>query len=314
MQNWEASVRLDPTFAIPWRNLGIAYHNVRHDLEQAHACYLRAIENNPHDPRLLSEIDQLFKRMGLEPQERLAYLEQRLDLVEQRDDLFIDRVALYNRLDQPEKALELLSSRHFHPWEGGEGRVSDQYVAAHCMLGRAALDAGDASGALVHFDAARAYPENLGEGKYFQVPDTNLDYFSGLARETLGDAEGARACFQKAADAQVNLVWFGFMAYYQALALRKLGQEEAARTRLQEMLDDAQERMEGGKKAGFYTSLPDFLLFRDDKKTTRINSLYLMGLAHAGLGQTALAREELEEVARLDVNHLWAREELRRLG
>jgi len=50
--------------------------------------------------------------------------------------------------------------------EGGEGLVSAQYAYAHRSLGREDLEAGKAKAALKHFEAARHYPENLGEGKH----------------------------------------------------------------------------------------------------------------------------------------------------
>ena len=136
----------------------MACYNVRHDPERARACYLKAFEANPRDPRLLYELDQLLKRLGVVPAERLAGLEQHLDLVEQRDSLYIERVALYNLMGQPESALNFLLSRRFHPWEGGEGMVSGQYATAHFLMGRTALEAGHAAEALAHFEAAQNYP------------------------------------------------------------------------------------------------------------------------------------------------------------
>ena len=41
-------------------------------------------------------------------------------------------------------ALEMLLSRRFNPWEGGEGLVSSQYVWAHLLLGRHGFDGAGA--------------------------------------------------------------------------------------------------------------------------------------------------------------------------
>ena len=312
IQNWEKACRLDPGFSIPWRNLGIAHYNVRRDPEQARTCYLRAFENNPSDGRLLSELDQLMKRSGTPPEERLARLEGHLDLVEGRDDLSVERAALCNRLGQPQKALEIVLSRRFHPWEGGEGRVSDQYVNAHLILGREALEAGNAAEALTHFEAAQNYPENLGEGRHPLMPDANLQYFSGLAKEALGDHEGARACFQEATKAQRGI---SAMTYYQALALSRLDGEEAGRKRFQELLDFASQQLETTGKAGFATSVPRFVFSEHDpEKRRRVNCTYMIGLAKLGLGWVVEAEQAFEEVLALDINHLGAKEELRRLG
>ena len=82
----------------------------------------------------------------------------------------------------------MLLARRFHPWEGGEGLVSGQYVAAHILLGVDALGCGNAAEALSHFEAARHYPQNLGEGKHLLTRETHLDYFSGLALSLAGRA------------------------------------------------------------------------------------------------------------------------------
>ena len=163
---WKHAARLEPTLPIPWRNLGIAYFNVRGDRGRAVQSYQRARLADPSDARLLYEYDQLKKRNGVLPQERLAELEAHRGLVEQRDDLTVELVTLYNRLGEHERALSILQNRRFHSWEGGEGSVSDQYSMAHFRLGLLALDNDDAARALHHFGAGRKYPANLGEGKH----------------------------------------------------------------------------------------------------------------------------------------------------
>jgi tetratricopeptide (TPR) repeat protein len=282
---------------------------VRNDPEKARECYLKAFEVNPKDARLLFELDQLAKRLGSAPAERLARLEEQLDLVEQRDDLYVEYETLTNQLGEPETALELLGARRFHPWEGGEGKVSTQYVNAHLLLGRKALEDGDGGKALKHFEAAQSYPENLGEGKHLLTAETNLHYFAGLARRALGDQEGSMAYLRKAAGTEMPL---SHMTYYQALALRELGEEEASARKLKELLAVAEKQMHSEVKIEYFaTSLPDFLIFEDDlPRRNRVECTFLKGLAYLGLRQTSEAEKALGNVVALDPNHLWAREEL----
>ena len=74
------------------------------------------------------EVAGIDHRIGVAPQERLAELERHPDLVGTRDDLCVELCALYNLVDQPERALQLLLERRFQPWEGGEGKVTSQFV------------------------------------------------------------------------------------------------------------------------------------------------------------------------------------------
>ena len=312
IQMWETSSELDPDFAIPGRNLGVAYYNIRHDPETARSCYLKAFATDPNDGRLLYELDQLMKRLGTPPAKRLARLEQHLDLVTQRDDLSIERVTLYNQLGQPQKALDILLSRRYSPWEGGEGTVSGQYVMAHFLMGLSGLDTGNSKDAIAHFVAAQIYPESLGEVKFWSMTEAFLHYYTGLAKETLGDTKGAKLSFKKAAEARP---YPSPETYYNALALRKLGKETAAQRALGKLLKYAVKERKAEVGYGyFYTSLANYLLFEDDLPTlNRIHCAYLEGLAHLGLGQIAEARLAFEEVLKLDVNHLAAQMELKRL-
>jgi len=309
IQHWERSCEIDASFAIPWRNLGIAWHNVRGNAKRALDCYEKAFRADTKDARLLYELDQLCKRIGVPPAKRLSRLEINRSLVDFRDDLVVELVTLYNQTDESKKALQVLSDRRFHPWEGGEGLVSGQYVAAHLLLGRQALKTSNAREALKHFEAARNYPENLGEAKHLLTLETHLDYFSGLALQELGRDKKAREYWQEAAQAQTGNTE---MTFYKALALRGLEHESQAVSLLNELLEFASRQIHATPKIDYFaTSLPNFLLFDDDlKKRNRIHCLYLVGLAKLGLGRTEEAVADLREVLSLDINHLWAQTEL----
>jgi tetratricopeptide (TPR) repeat protein len=80
-------------------------------------------------------------------------------------------------------------------------------------------------------------------------------------------------------------------------------------------LDFASRQTEAETGFGYFgTSIANFLLFEDDlRKLNRIHHTYLAGLAYLGLGQVFEAMEAFEQVLALDVNHLGAQEELKRL-
>jgi tetratricopeptide (TPR) repeat protein len=312
ISHWEQSCRLDPEFSIPWRNLGLACYNVLHDLPRAMDCYERAFAVNPADARLLYELDQLRKRAGVPAVDRLNELERHRDLVAQRDDLTIELVTLHNQTGESEAALAVLATRRFHPWEGGEGLVSGQYVTAHVLLGRRLLESGDPAGALRHFDAARTYPPNLGEGKHLLTSETDLDYYTGLACSMMGRSD-AREFWRRAASSPSNT---DRSAYLKALALRSLGDDAAAVATLHALRKHAGGRLNATATIDYFaTSLPNFLLFDDDlQKRNRIECLFLRALAHLGLGRQAEAESDLQQLLTLDPNHLWAHVELKRLN
>jgi tetratricopeptide (TPR) repeat protein len=307
---WRRSVELDAGFSVPWRNLGIAEFNVLHDPLEADRMYQQAFAANPADARVLYEWDQLTKRAGLvAPEERLRSLESHRELVASRDDLTVEYVTLLNQCGRCEEALELLASRRFSPWEGGEGLVSAQYVHAHRSLGKTALVDGRFVEALRHFEEARHYPENLGEGKHLLTQERDLDYLSGLAAEGLGDIAVARR-FGNAASAPLD--GQSVQSYFRGKAMLALGEEQAAHNVFSSLGEFAAIKMRTEPKIDYFaTSLPNLLLFDDDiHKRNRIDSQLLSALAHEGLGYREQAKLELEDVVGEDRNHLFAAEML----
>ena len=86
----------------------------------------------------------------------------------------------------------------FHPWEGGEGRITTQYTLALLEMARKAQREGDLAHAESLLRQALVYPENLGEGKLAGTKDNHLYYNLGLVLEEQGREDEARECFERA--------------------------------------------------------------------------------------------------------------------
>src|SRR5208337_2453670 len=84
---WERSSNLETQFATVWRNLAFAYFNVRGDISMARDAFDRAFAANPEDGRVLYERDQLWRRIGVPPEERLNEFYRHRALLLTRDDL-----------------------------------------------------------------------------------------------------------------------------------------------------------------------------------------------------------------------------------
>ena len=307
---WRRSVELDGEFSIPLRNLGIAEFNVLRNPKAADQMYARAFAVNREDARVLYEWDQLKKRADLaSSQERLELLARHRGLVALRDDLTVEYITLLNQCGQWQAALEMLRVRRFSPWEGGEGLVSAQYVHAHRALGRLALVEGRPADALTHFDAARRYPENLGEGKHLLTQEHDLDYLSGLAAQQLGDMRRANLYWKAGSK---PLPASNVQSYFQALSLLALGERQVGLDVLSSLAKSAAAQMEVVPKIDYFaTSLPNLLLFEDDlNKRNRVEGLLLGALASHGLGHVERAIRQMEEVVAMDPNHLLAAEML----
>ncbi|MCP5750827.1 hypothetical protein NL359_37505, partial [Klebsiella pneumoniae] len=78
----------------------------------------------PQDARLLFERDLLDKLSGATPEKRLARLENNQEIALKRDDMTAELLNLWHLTGQADKAADILATRKFHPWEGGEGKVT----------------------------------------------------------------------------------------------------------------------------------------------------------------------------------------------
>jgi len=135
LDEWESAIELGLQHPVLLRNAGLAAYNVAHDDETAWRRYEQAVELAPQDARLLFEQDQLADRVGHPAEERLARLRAHPDLVLSRDDFTIEYVGLLVAGGLAGEALEILRSREFHPWEGGEGQAIRAWDSAIAALG-----------------------------------------------------------------------------------------------------------------------------------------------------------------------------------
>jgi len=311
--HWDASVALDPQHPTVWRNLGIARFNILGDATAAREAYERAFALNPLDARVLYERDQLWKRIGVTPQERLAELERHAALAAERDDLCVELSALYNHTDQPERALTLLLERRFQPWEGGEGQVLGQYVRTRLALGRRALDQGSADGAVVQFSAALSPPASLGEARHLLANPSDILYWLGVAQEATGNVDRAKTAWETAASFRgdfqlMSARAYSELSYFSAKALEALGRGEESKALFEAILAYADSLLTSTATIDYFaTSLPTMLLFEDDLQKRQTTLACLMkAQAYYGLGRVAQAADELARALELDPNNALA--------
>ncbi|MFT3739654.1 MAG: DUF5107 domain-containing protein [Breznakibacter sp.] len=309
---WEQSAAIDDTFPTVLRNLSLAYYNKRSDKAKALQLLEKAFVCDTADARILMELDQLYKKLGRSHAERLAFLEKHLSLVEQRDDLCIERITLCNQLGDYDKARELIAGRKFHPWEGGEGKVTGQYVLCRVELAKRAIEDKQYAGALQLLEETEAYPHNLGEGKLANAEENDIHYYKGLAYQGLGDMENARDCFMLAtqgSDEPQQAFFYNDQQpdkiYYQGLAWRALGHEDKARSRFNKLIAHGRKHLFDTCKIDYFAvSLPDLAIWDDDLNVrNRIHCYYVMGLGHLGLGEKKEATDFLSKLELLDINH-----------
>jgi tetratricopeptide (TPR) repeat protein len=318
---WELGVQDDPQFAPLHRNLGFAYWNKGREPAQARRAYERAVALAPNDARLAYEWDQLRKRMNDSPEERLASLESKLDIILSRDDFCVEYLALLNLTGRHEDALALMVKRRFHPWEGGEGKVLAQYRIAHVSLARKHLDQGNAAAALEHLDTVDQPPPNLGEEFHYLESRADLNYWRGRALSVLGRLQEAEEAYLDSANEvqdfkEMTVISYSQLTYYRGRSLLALGRDKEAHQVFSALRQYAAELKQFPAKIDYFaTSLPNMLVFEEDlTQRNRIEGLFLEGLSLLPSHDYQSARSCFQQVVNLDHSHLQAKEQLRALG
>ena len=308
---WEKSVEINNQFPTALRNLSLAYYNKKGRKEEACRLLEKAFELDQTDSRIFMELDQLYKKMGRAHAERLTFLEAHLELVAQRDDLCIERITLYNQLGNYEKARELIAARKFHPWEGGEGKVTGQYILCRVELAKKAIKEKRYLEAISLLKETDHYPHNLGEGKLINAEENEVDYYKGIAYQKLGnEAESIKYLMKATQGSSEPQQAFYYndqqpdKIFYQGLAWRALGEESKARSRFNKLIDHGKKHLFDECKIDYFAvSLPELAIWEDDLNVrNKVHCYYVMALGYSGIGEEELAEEYYEKVKRLDVN------------
>ena len=284
MTAWEKAEKLNPADAYTKRCMAQACFDHLSQPARALELMKQALELAPDNARILYELLQMEKNLGFSVKDRLHLLETHSELAKMRDDCFLDEIILYTQDEQYEKARELLLSKRFNIYEGGEGKLTRHHGWLYTLMGQKALEAGDAEKALEWLKTGLIYPANYGEGRHYSAQEGNVYYYTGLCHEAMGDAAKAKEAYQEAAGQPSQITE---MTFFTALAEAKLGREEDARKTFRSMVEEGEKRQASSHRWGYFgvgmaAPLPSEL---DIKRMNLIDAHLLMLLGKAGLGQ-----------------------------
>ena len=312
MDNWQLSAQIDPKRPAVWRNLALGLFNKQDDQDTAVQYMERAFDLDKTDARIFMELDQLYRRLHRPHAERLALLEKHPELIAQRDDLLLEQITLLNQTGNYEKAMKLLDGHHFHPWEGGEGKVPAQYQIARVELAKQAIVSKEYDRAIQLLNECLDYPHHLGEGKLHGAQENDFYYLLGVAHKALGHEDQARECWERATEGPQEPAAAMYYndakpdkIFYQGMALRRLGREDESHGRFYRLINYGKQHVfEKQVMDYFAVSLPDLLIWEDSLDTKNlIHCKYMLALGYYGMGDTDKALRYLEEVEKLDNNH-----------
>lgn len=318
IQVWEKSVHINPRNATAWRNLGIGYYNILQKKSKSKNAYERAFRLNRQDGRIFYERDQLWKRLRISATQRMKEMERYSSLIRDRDDLCVEYCALLNQTGNSEKALNVLLSRQFQPWEGGEGQALGQFTRSKIALGVTFLKNRNPEESIKHLQSAFQPPASLGEARHLLTNPSDLWYWLGRVYQVLGQNHKAIDYWKKAADFKgdfqnMSVQVFSEQSYYSGLSLKALGKKIESKKLFKALLVHAKKMENTTAKIDYFaTSLPTLLLFDEDLQFRQtIHARFLMAQAYDGLGQNQKSKNLLRWILKQDPHHALAADLLR---
>jgi tetratricopeptide (TPR) repeat protein len=241
-----------------------------------------------------------------------------------RDDALSREIGLKVWAGKHDEAIQLMTGRKFSVWEGGTLDVADHWVNAHLLRGQQKLQARQFAAALADFQAAKTIPDNLpSDQRRSSGRDAEISYLIGAAHEGLGDLVKAKPSWQEAAgspqsvgrgrgrgaDGGSFVANRGVQRYYQALALRKLGETDRANAIFRELTNAGSDSPTDSGSADA-SSAPG----RPNQRSRLAAVHYAAGLGRLGLGETEQAKAEFKQALAASPDHPGARASLERLA
>ena len=308
---WEQARELSPNSPSILRNLALAYYNKLGKKKEALKLLEQAYHFDTDDARILMELLQLYRRMGRDSYGRFKLLDAHRSVMESRDDLYLEYATLLNDMQRYDEALAHINAHHFHPWEGGEGKIPEQYKRAHLGLSDKARQAGYNNTALHHIDACFSYPHHLGEGKLAGALENDFYYFKGRILEEMGEDERAMVCFSEAAKGDslpTSALYYNDqkpeIIFYRGMAHNSLGNHNEAHQCFNSLIDFGLHHLNDAFQLDYFAvSLPDLQIWEDNmEQQNRKLCYHLMALGYQGLGNSEQANRCIDKMKMMDRN------------
>ncbi len=296
-----------------YRVLAIETYNQKNDYELALSYYRQAMDINQSDTRLIYEYDKLRKINNHNVSERLEYLTNNMNAVNDRDDLKLEYSALLCQLEYYDACLNYMENTNFRPFEGGEGQVIEVYKTAKLAIVKKYISDSKWKQALTILESMNQIPKCLGEDIIDGTPNADVNYYLAICYENIGEHARAINHYQLCANEQViTSAKLSYkpeklqMNYYRALAFAKLGNCNLKKELISELSKIANDKLKINAEIDYFAiSLPEFSIFKVDLNAiSHSHAYYLLALCAAANNDEQLKLKMLAKCRAINSNKL----------
>lgn len=293
---WERTIA-KIAFAPAYRNLSLGCFDHLNRRDDARVYLEKAHMLMPESSRIFYELTQLYRSINLPLEERLALYENNLDLTAQRDDCTLAYSVLCTVAGEYEKARNILLGHRFHTYEGGEGNLTQHHAWLHFLSARQLLANGDHEAAKQMLLDGLVFPENYGEEKNYFVNDAPI-YLALYELEK--DPRYLDLAISTKGAPTVH-------SYYQCLALKKLGQPDAAKALAEQLKSIGENKIKNADVNDYYgVGSPAYPPFGYDISVAHTtDGMILRAFAALSEGDVDTAKTLAEKIAERDSAHFF---------
>jgi tetratricopeptide (TPR) repeat protein len=194
---WSKATELDPGPSISWRNLGLYQWEIKKNFDKAAGLYKKAIAAEPADQTLYRDLARIFMA-DEKHREAIDLINSMKFSIQRRGDIDLSLAECYLHEQRYTEAIRLLEETIFIPWEG-QTTPWDLYNEACIERGREFFEKKKYRKALLDFEKALTYPENLHVGRASWSEEASAQYWKGRALMALERPDEARTAWREGA-------------------------------------------------------------------------------------------------------------------
>ncbi|MCG2816257.1 MAG: DUF5107 domain-containing protein [Candidatus Aminicenantes bacterium] len=248
LTHYKQAASFSPPLAELYGCLGDISSRKQNDPLKAEEHYRRAVSLAPEQYRYYPILDELLFINGKTDERERLFREAPSD-VKKNFTVLLQQAQFYVDEEQFDRALDILRTNSFLPWEGWTG-AHEVFVRALLRKAETKFREGKYEDALGALEESLTYPENLGTGRPHQTRTIRERYLIGLCLHRLNRLQEAENEFKAATAEEAGMP--SEEAYYQGKAFEALGRKEEAASLFQMLKNHCETALEQTQAAPLF--------------------------------------------------------------